>query len=57
MRFQTDVKLNERERHVLGSYARTIATSIENARLYAAMREQAARKCASSMMRTPVNWL
>jgi diguanylate cyclase (GGDEF)-like protein len=43
VRFATEVKLNERERHALGSYAIMIATSIENARLYAEMREHAAR--------------
>jgi diguanylate cyclase (GGDEF)-like protein len=37
------VTLNDRERRVLRTYAHTIMTSLENARMYAEMREQAKR--------------
>jgi diguanylate cyclase (GGDEF)-like protein len=39
--FHAPVKLNERERHVLVSYAYTLATSLEHARLYREMQRQA----------------
>jgi diguanylate cyclase (GGDEF)-like protein len=43
IRIGTRVKLTDRERRVLRTYAHTITTSIENARMYAEMRELAAR--------------
>jgi diguanylate cyclase (GGDEF)-like protein len=41
--FDARVKLSDREHRVLRTYGHTITRSIENARLYAEMREQAAR--------------
>jgi diguanylate cyclase (GGDEF)-like protein len=41
--FGTRVRLNDRERQVLRTYAHTITTSLENARMYAEMKEQARR--------------
>jgi diguanylate cyclase (GGDEF)-like protein len=43
LRFDTRVKLTERERRLMRTFAHTITTSIENARLYAEMAAQAAR--------------
>jgi diguanylate cyclase len=41
--FGSRVTLTDRERQVLRTYAHTITTSLENARMYAEMREQAQR--------------
>jgi diguanylate cyclase (GGDEF)-like protein len=41
--FGSRVTLSDRERQVLRTYAHTITTSLENARMYAEMREQAQR--------------
>jgi diguanylate cyclase (GGDEF)-like protein len=43
LRFDARVNLTDRERRLMRTFAYTITTSIENARLYAAMSEQAAR--------------
>jgi diguanylate cyclase (GGDEF)-like protein len=49
VRFDARVRLSDRERQLMRTYAHTISTNIENARLYAAMRDQAARNELAAM--------
>jgi diguanylate cyclase (GGDEF)-like protein len=56
VQFDAIVKLSDRERRLLSTFGYTVATSIENARLYAEMSELAARNEAAAL-HDPLTWL